>query len=432
MIRTSSCFAPLLLSLAAIPAQTAAEGLHTTSTSLPATVTHVLQLANGDVTFDGSDLVLAANGQAPVSLLHFAAPVFGSFLLPLGTAQVLFGENSSGWLYVVPLQGGAATPVAQVPFNYDADLLAPGVALVSARTGGWSSTVNDLVRVDLATGATQPLAQLPGASGPLAIAANGDAFYATASHLYPPPPAWVTILRFAATTIAQATQSATVLGPNDATAVATGIDAASDLCLDDDGDLLFADWMNQTVGELNDATSPQPWLGAPVLDFTGTGNSAASLQFVPGGQTVFEPFQPTGARLLVHASDYFTVNELVTVAASRPQLAVNVANPIATGPLQASLVAGPANGIAIVAVGFGSAGDDLMLAIPGFEAPLVWSSVLDTSPLLAIALDGQGQAGLGLANPGFATPQPAILQMATLAPNGALGSSQPLGIVLSQ
>lgn len=428
MFRPFSVATSTLLLVSAAVGQTIPAGLTLSSRQLAATTTHILALGGGrTVTFDGSDLQLSVPGQAPATLLHFGIPVFGSFVIRAASDRVLFGENSTGGVYLVPLQGPPPTgPLAQLTLNYDAAMLAPGVALVSAKTGGWAATDNDLVRIELATGAVQMLAHLPGASGPIAVADNGDAYYATASPLYPTPPGTASILRFSQATISQAVSTGAVLHAADAAVVRSGLDAASDICIDDDGDLLFADWFNQTVGELNDATSGNSWLGAPLLDFAGTGLSAANLQIVRGHGGTFEPFQPPASRLLVQATDYATANDLIEVTSVRPILTASPANPIPTGAVTLVVTRGPANGLGLVALGSGSASDDQFLTIAGFEQLLVWSSSLAGAPLTAIYFDAAGKGALAFGNPGFAAGMMATAQVATIAANGVLGSSQPV------
>ncbi len=422
------CLLPLGLTFT-LRAQQLPDGYASYPSRLQANAGNVLQVANGhQAWFDGQDLVTQSS-LGTTTLLHFGTPVFGSFTIATGGPAVLFGENSSNGLWLVPLNGAAPTqPLATLTLNYDAAIYAPGLAVVSAKAGGWSSPDNELWLVDLQTGALQLLARFPGASGPVAISPDGDIYYATASQLFPPPPGTSDILRLRRAVVDQARQQNQVLGVAQADVLWTGLDAASDLAFDDDGDLFFVDWWNNRVAELNDITSVSPWV-TTWIDYGTASYGATSLQFVRGnGRDVFEPFQPESARLLVHETSFGTISQVRELRSRRPTATVTAPSPIPSGPYALQVANGPCLGLGLVALAIDGPSMPMTLTIPGFESPLLWDSRLNAAlGTYVVTLDNQGQAALNLSNPGTLIPLPLLAQVACFTPgNGHLGSSEAI------
>lgn len=420
---------------AALSAQQIAEGIASQVVPLPTAASCPLALGVDDhVWFDGTDLWRATAAQPPQSLLHLPSFVFGSFTVPVGAGLLLFGETTNHRLWLVPLQGPAtAQPLATAAFNYDAAAFDAQHAIVSAKTGGFGAATNDLLLVDLANGSVQPLASLPGASGPVAVAANGDIFYATASNAFPTPAGQTSVLRFPHAVVANAIQQGAVLTASDATVVFAGIDAAADICFDDDGDLLFTDWFQNTLGELNDVDGPAPWLSAPLVLY-GSAPGAAAVQFVPGGAgTVFEPFQPAGAAVAVFETDYVSTSSLRLLTTARADLTPFAATPIPTGVVTVQVHGGPANGLGTLAIALDATPGTGTFAVAGFEQPLDWSLALLGTPILwPTVFDAQGNLSVTLYNPGFASPTAATAQVALLSAAAVLGSSTMRTLSLGQ
>lgn len=424
----SSLFSSFLFG-AALAAQQFAAGIDHHVASLPPGSGAVCVLAANDaVWFDGQRLWRQqANPAKPI--LQLPAPAFWSFTIRTDAGHVLFGENTTGTLWLVPLNGPVpTTPLCTIPFHYDAALLSPGKVVLSTRPGGFSGG-SCLVLLDLATAQRRTLAAIPGASGPVAVAANGDLFYATASTLFPTPPGLTSILRFPRAIVDQAILVHGRLLIGDAIVVQSGLDTASDLCFDDDDDLLFADWLNNTIGELNDATGPSPWLGAPLASY-GLLPGAAMLQFAPASGTgVFEPFQPARGTLFVHETDYFSTSSIRALRAARPELAVPVATPVPSGPFAVQVQRAPASAFGLLAIAIGTAGADVELALPGSEGPLVWNPTA-AAVMVPFAVDAQGDATIAAVNPGFTPATLISTQAAFVTANGSLASTAPSPLLL--
>ncbi len=433
-----------LLTVSTATTQTLPEGYDSTAAALPAGAANVLTLgagtpgAGGLVYFDGTTLQLAAGGQTR-ALLTLPMPVFGSFTIAAGPGLVLFGESSNGNLWAVPLNGAPPTqPLATLAFNYDAVRWDSNRVIVSAKTGGFGANDNDLWAVDVNTGSTQLLAQIPGASGPLAVDRNAALCYATSSPLFPTPPGATDVLRFDRTVVDLALLTQQVLTPANATVVIAGLDSAGDLAFDGDDDLLFVDWFNDAVSEIDDTTGPARAVKV-LIDYSGTPTSAAELQVARTagagfGAGVFEPFQAAGTRLLVRETDYASTNDRRTVRPAAPTLTASVASPIPAGAFTLDLADGPQNGAALIALGLPQGPGFTSVAVPGFEQPLLWrTGLLIPVNTHFVALDAAGAGSLPLTNPGF-TPALTIRAQAAMVDQagGVIAASAPAAVVLQQ
>lgn len=429
LVRRTYRFLPLLFAAATVVAQQAPEGYERTNSPLPAGASAVLQTASGVVLFTGTELQLHSPGQPAQTLLALPSFAFGSFTIAVGPQHVLFGENTNNHLWLVPLAGPApSAPLATVPFNYDAVLLTPQTVLLSAKLGGFATPDNDLVVLDLTNGSWTSIALLPGASGPLALLANGDVLYATSSLAFPTPPGTTELLRFPRATIDQAIANQLVLGPNDTATVLGGLDAASDLAIDDDSDVFYVDWMQNNVREIHDVETAHPSLGAPLLDYSGSPLFPAGLQFVPGtGIGVFEPFQPRRGSLLVHATDFGSTSVLSSVGTAEASVALSGPSPLPIGPFSFDIAGGPANGMALLVFDLQSPAGPMPLFLAGYEQPLWWEPALLTSTAVEVLaqLDANGATSLATSNPGLVGLPPALMQVAFLSTVGVLGATAP-------
>ncbi|MBM4060541.1 MAG: hypothetical protein FJ265_05530 [Planctomycetes bacterium] len=409
------------------PAQLLREGYGGQLSGFSAVTSLLLSLPGGALArFDGVDLWLDRPGLATRSLLHLHAPVSGSFLVEAAPGELLLGESSSHRLWLVPLAApGRPRPAAAIPFAYDTALLSPGHAVVSARTGGFASPHNELLALDLATGTVQVFARLPGASGPVALATNGDLYYATASPLFPMPAGQTEVLRFPRALVDQAIAAQQLLGIAQAQVVAAGLDSAGDLAFDGEGDLLFTDWYNGAVGELRGATGPAPQRSV-LIDYGAAPVGPFALQFLPSplaGQ--FEPFQPPGGALCVHETAWATVSQLRTIRAARAAAGCSIPSPIPAGPFTLQVTQGPRAGLGLVAIAFGSAQGTQALRIAGFDQLLHLDGAM-VAPVGAwlAPLDTMGAAAVTLHHPGTSPTLVATLQAVFVdAPGAVIGAT---------
>jgi hypothetical protein len=362
----------------------------------------VATLPGGDVlAFDGLALTRHdASGALLQTLATFPGFVFGSFLVvdPSGTFAVL-GESLNQEIFKVDLTGGGLTFLATLTFNFDAVFVDADTLVVSAAPCGFCGKTN-LFRLDTDTGALVEFAEVTGPSGPLALDATGNLYYALQSDTFPAPPGSTDIWRFDAAEI----DGATYLLDADATVVATGFDAGGDLVCDPaTGDLYLAESSFTTGSSLLwrvGTTRATSQLVAESLAFTSIGN----LEFHSGvAPAWFAPFQPEfGGTLRYTSTDFGSTFTRYAANPARPELALTGPGASGPGAFDVEVSGGPALGLALVLYGPQS-----LLApvesglVTGATAPLF--SRLDPFSIVygpLLALDGSGAASVGYVNPG--------------------------------
>jgi hypothetical protein len=400
---------------------------------LPSDAGQVLDLGAAQVYFTGTDLVLAKNSTKR-SLLQFSKSVFGSFTIRIAPDTLLFGESSDGSIWRVPLSANSLPKqLGSIALNYSAVLYSKRWAIISAKTGGFSATTNDLIAINLMTGAQDPIAAVPGASGPIAVDGKQDLYYATASLSYPPPPGFSDVVKFSAAKI-QSAFGSTQLAISDASVLVSGIDAAGSLALDNDDDLFLTDWVNSNIVEISDVNGTSP-RRSTLGSYASASVTPGGLQFVAGNNSTskhqFEPFQTLGAgRLIVHESSFGTISRLRNLIPMRATTESSVGNKVSKATAFDLVVKnGMTAGTGFLILGLGRHTRESDLAQP-FEAPIFWSSTL-LQPILItpINFDSHGEAKLSLYNPGFAQPL-ALTSQAYFETGVTAGSSKPLTIGL--
>jgi len=362
----------------------------------------VATLPGGDVlAFDGLAVTRHdASGALLQTLATFPGFVFGSFLVvdPSGTYAVL-GESLNQEIFKVDLGSGGLTFLAPLTFNFDAVFVDATTVVVSAAPCGFCGKTN-LYRLDTTTGALVEFAEVTGPSGPVALDAAGNLYYATQSETFPAPPGSTEIWRFDANEI----DGSSYLLDADATVVASGFDAGGDLVCDvATGELYLAESSFTTGSSLLwqvRSTRATSHLVAESGAFTSIGN----LEFVAGqAPALFAPYQPDfGGTLRYTSTDFSMTFTRQFVTPARTELALVGPGTSGPGPFDLEITGGPAGGVALVLYGPQS-----LLApvetgfVTGVTAPLF--SRLDAftfvyGPLLG--LDGNGEASLGFVNPG--------------------------------
>jgi len=397
------------LVFAAVPALvaqgTASPGLSSAPSFTVVPTASVRTLANGDsIVFDGASVRRVDPAGATLATLKtFTPSVFPSFVaIAPDQATAYVGESSNNDVWSVPLDGsGAPSVLTNLVFSYDACFDANGDLIVSAATCGFGCG-NDIVRVDLPSGATTQLAHVSGASGPVAMDALGNLYYGEQGG-FAPPPGSLRVLVFSAAALA---------GPlplSDANALtwSTGWDGASSLLVDPGTQRLY-------LCENNSVTA-----AAAVWQVLGSSKSSSRKLYqgaagpFSGGldlrgvqpRAQFLPYQPAaGGELSLSETDFFA-NETVRVGIepARPVAALSGPGASGAGAFTWSIDGGAPSGWVLAAIGLSSTYDPLESAvlIPGL-APLFTGLELATTQFLPVflPLDAQGSLDYAGHNPG--------------------------------
>ena len=387
-----------------------APGYTGASNPLPDSSSLVIKLEDDSiVVFRGGQLVRVAGTRQDVLLTldTTSGPVFPSFLVQAGPSAVVFGESTNGNVWWVPVRGRSQPYVlATIPFNFDALLWDNVTLLVSAKTGGFATPDNELVALNLATGATSVIGQMPGASGPLTRDGSGNLVYATAPLTFPPPPGAVNVASWPAAAVGAAVfgTPGSQLGPNNAVFVYSGLDSAGDIAMDTDGDFYFVDYgLNEVrvIPEIGTRVSaPETFVS---LQPNGPEGFAyfSGLQF-DGGESrtngpAFDPFAPrSGGSLLVFATDFVAASDVTMVVPRRARSNATLSG----GTLRIAVDQGPANGFALVGLAPGTApAEELPVRQPFSDSVLMLDPALAQGALwqlAPLAADGTGSVQVAL------------------------------------
>lgn len=418
---------------ASATSQTTEQGYANKVTDLPDGSGQTLDLGFAKVYFTGTELVLQ-RGSTKRSLLKFQKAVFGSFTIRAGSDSLLFGESSNGGIWRVPLSStGTPKLLGTIKFNYSATMYNRRWAIISAKTGGFTAKNNDVIAIDLSSGTLDPIAVVPGASGPITVGKNGDLYYVTASLSFPPPKGYSDAVKFPAAKIRSAFGS-TTLGITDAVVLYKGIDAAGALARDGDDDLFLTDWVNGEIVEISDVNGKSP-RASTLASYAGASVSPSGLQFMRGfsgrDNREFEPFQTSGAgQLVIHESKFGSTSRLRSLSPRRASIGGSKGNRIPKASAFDLVVKNGATQVTgFVLIGIGSHTREAVLARP-FEAPILWSKSLLKPVIVApVTFDSSGEAKLSLFNPGFSKPL-VLTTQAYFQTSVSAGSSKPANIVL--
>ena len=390
-----------------------------------------LTLSTGElVVFDGTSVVQhAADGSSSVVLGTLPAFVFPSFLAVDRDENALYvGESSTGGIHRL-FVGLASAPdfLLTLPLCYDA-AVRDDVLWVSAATCGFGCG-NELWRVELPTLSATRVATLPGASGPLALAPDGDLFYATASDQFPPPPGQTDVWRFAAAALAGG-------GPltlADASLVGSGFSGAGRLVHDAErGELYlfendFGTGENRvTLVRSTAAASPILFEGAPFLTL---GNATLLTDSDQGND--FRAYQPsTGGRLVFTRTDFGNVSERLELVPHRPSVSVSGPGTLGAGTFTLALAHGVPGGFARLYYGPVAGYQPLEPVYRVAGLPLSFGLALGTLHSLpgSFALDASGSFTADFVNPGGYEGQFA-LQFLVLAPGPVIAATSGAGFL---
>ncbi len=381
-------------------------------------------LASGNiVAFDGQEIELYdALGNLLLHLASLSSRVFPSFILiDAAENRVIFGESSVGQIYELALSPGAPNPVALLPLNYDAVFEDDDHVIVSAATSGFGNG-NKIYRVELSTGATTLLADVAGASGPVALDRVGNLLYGTASSIFPAPPASSQVIRWDAALLT----GAVVLSEDDAVVIEAGFDGAADLVVDpvDGGIYLAENNFGNGVNRIR-LVAGNPFVQPFLVEGTGF-RTISNLEFLPGdGSAIFAGFQPPrGGTLLYNTTDFVSVFERKSLSALRPTGYVSGPGTSGPGPFDVGVVDGPSDGFGFIFYGplaqYNPNETVFQLKRPVFVGLNL--STLGRAPG-TIRLGGSGEGHLTFTNPGGLQGQWAMQVLLFDADGDLVGSS---------
>lgn len=283
----------------------------TTAQPVPVPFAAYATRTNGErVVFDGQSIDLYdADNQLLLHLGDVPGFVFASFVaLDPTDSYALVGENSTGDIFRVELDGSGMTTVANLPFNFDCVFEDAAHALVSAATCGFGCG-NDIARVEAVGGGSAFVANVPGPSGPLAMHPDGRLFYATQSDMFPAPPGSTDIVSWTPAQLA----SGNLLGLGDAALFRAGLDGGASMAIDPVfGNVFVAESIFGATSEILEFDGNGALVGAVVssLDYLG------SLELLEGpGTGHFHAWQP-GDGVFLH---YGNGTDVRTVRPRRPR-----------------------------------------------------------------------------------------------------------------
>jgi hypothetical protein len=362
----------------------------------------VTTLSSGEfLAFDGQVLTRHdASGTLLQTLTTLPNFVFASFLIvdPTETFAV-FGESSAQEILKIDLATGAILLTGNLTFNYDALFLDADTVLISAAVCGFCGD-NNFYLYDTNTGGMQEIGQITGPSGPIAIDAAGNIYYATQTSTFPAPPGTTDIWRFDAALF----DGMSYIGDADATVIATGFDGGGSLVCDPiTGALYLAESSFSTGGSfLFEVKSTRAT--SNLIATSGLFTSIGGLEFVSGtAPAQFTPYQPTfGGTLRYTTTDFFSFSDRYEVTPARTELALSGVGVTGAGPFDLDITGGPAGGVAYTIYGPQSLLAPMEIGyVTGVTAPLFTRLDLFTfvyGPILA--LDGNGEATQSFVNPG--------------------------------
>ncbi len=388
-------------------------------------------LPNGNLAvFDGNSIVEVDRASGAVLATLYTPPgfVFGSFVQTAPNGQfLLFGNSTNDQIVKIPLDGGPPSPITTLHYNFDLVFESDDSALVSAAT---IPGHNEIVRVDLNSGATDVIADFLGASGPLALDRFGNLYYCEAANTFPPPPGGQDVLRFDAAVVATAAGPG-VLTVNDATIVVSGLTTGTDMIIDEEGDLVIAVDGNEAS---HDMTVREYTTGGTLKSTLAESNAfeyIGPIAFRGNGTTkpsAFGAFQPeNGGSLALISTDFFNFTDLQIFTPKRATLETNPPSPIPLGNFTFELDDGPPSGVALLFL----ATSNLATEIPVFSGGVPFLFGIDPSTIVlsvAIPLDAQGELSIPTTNHG--TSGTVHVQAALLTSGGGVGTTTPLALTL--
>jgi len=280
------------------------------ATPIPVPFSAYATLSSGSrVFFDGTSIDLYdGQGTWLQNLDTLPSYVYASFVVidPTETFAVV-GESSNMDVFRVPLDGSGKSLLANLVFNYDA-AFEDASHVIGSQSIGWGNP-NNLVRLNVDTGATQLVASVDGPSGPVAVDAGGTLYYGTVSPIFPAPPGSSSVITW---TSAQ-THGGTILTESDAAVLHAGLDAAASLEIDPVyGNVFLAESVYGSTSRILELDRSS----GDVVDVIAQGRSFLTrLELVRGSDVGhFHAYQPADG-VFLHYDDG---TDVVTIRPRRP------------------------------------------------------------------------------------------------------------------
>ena len=239
-------------------------------------------------------------------------PVFGfaSFVTVSEDGNTAYlGESSFGVIHEVDLATGATAPLATIPGNYDLALdVTPGFAYVASNIfdadfgAGVVLSPNEVQRIDLNTGTTELVASYTGFSGPLSVNEFGDLFAAQLPDSFAFPPDGTRALLFDDASL----DSGTVQSDSDAIVFVDQLDGLSSMEYDaGKGQLFLVETGTGPAGA--DSIVWRVDAGGTIQEevFGATGYHSGLELVDTGAGTKLGPYQPEFTALRVTSSNCF-------------------------------------------------------------------------------------------------------------------------------
>ena len=292
-----------------------AEGFaQTASQPNPVAYSQYATLSSGDrVVFDGLAIGLYnGNGQLIATLGTLPSFVYASFVeLDPTETYALVGESSAGDIFKVALDGSGMSTLTNLFLNYDADFEDDQHVIVSQSSCG-AGCPNYLMRVEVNTGAATLVASVPGPSGPLAVAPNGDLYYGTVHPSYPPPPGSSDIIRWSAAQV----HGSLPLSEQDATVFHAGLNSAVSLAVDPVyGNVFLAESIWGRPSRIHEFDKQS---GEKVAAVVRSSSWISNLELMSGGGPGhFHAYQPADGVFL-----HYDNGEIITIAPQRPTASI--------------------------------------------------------------------------------------------------------------
>lgn len=250
------------------------------------------------------------------TLTTFDPPVFGSFLAvtPDGTS-VLVGESSDNNIYRLPLAGGERVRIDNIRFNYSIAIDADGNGFVSAPNADFTLNQVWLIDGDPDTLSPPIVRDLPGFSGPLAVDAQGNLYYGTATL-----DCVESLFRFSRAQLQSAIMGTSLSVDDAETLITDAVGFAQMLYADDK--LIFSELgfcTDPSVGRLWTVDLANNFLLEPQSEFSLAEGvlSPTFIAFQPGPEPFAAGNGMDGGRLVVASSDFIQLGKVTQIA---PQL----------------------------------------------------------------------------------------------------------------